>query len=93
MTAITRGRTLGASWAVRTEETMQPRVLFLTGLVLGTLVGLASLLAPFTLVPGLVVWAWLIRRRPRYFGVSGCLVGFGFMWLLLLGQATPALCE
>ena len=56
---------------------MRPRVLFLAGLVLGTLLGLAFLLAPVTLIPGLVVWAWLIGRRPRYLGASGALVGFG----------------
>ena len=67
---------------------MRPRVLFLAGLVLGTLLGLAFLLAPFTVIPGLVVWAWLISRRPRYLGASGALVGFGAMWLLLIGQAS-----
>jgi hypothetical protein len=72
----------------RTGEVMRPRVLFLAGLVLGTLLGLAFLLAPVTLIPGLVVWAWLIGRRPRYLGASGALVGFGVMWLLLIGQAS-----
>jgi hypothetical protein len=67
---------------------MRPRVLFLAGLVLGTLLGLAFVLAPFTVIPGLVVWAWLIRRRPRFLGAAGGLVGFGVMWLLLLGQAS-----
>lgn len=67
---------------------MRPRVLFLAGLVLGTLLGLAFLLAPVTLIPGLVVWAWLIGRQPRYLGASGALVVFGVMWLLLIGQAS-----
>jgi hypothetical protein len=67
---------------------MQPRTLLLAGLVLGVLLGLAFLLAPFTVIPGLVVWAWLIRRRPRYLGSAGGLVGFGALWLLLIGQAS-----
>jgi len=66
---------------------MRPRVLFLAGLVAGTLLGLAFLLAPVTFIPGLVVWAWLISRRPRYLGAAGALVGFGAIWLLLIGQA------
>jgi hypothetical protein len=68
-------------------DVMRPRVLFLAGLVLGTLLGLAFLLAPVTVIPGLVVWAWLIGRRPRYLGASGALVGSGAIWLLLIGQA------
>ena len=68
-------------------EGMQPQALFLAGLVLGTLLGLAFLLAPVTLIPGLAVWAWLIGRRPRFLGASGALVGFGATWLLVIGQA------
>jgi hypothetical protein len=72
----------------REVRLMQPRTVLLAGLVLGALLGLAFLLAPFTVIPGLVVWAWLIRRRPRYLGAAGGLVGFGAMWLLLIGQAS-----
>jgi len=67
---------------------MRPRVLFLAGLVLGALLGLVCLLAPVAVIPGLVVWAWLIGRQPRYFGASGALVGFGAVWLLLISQAS-----
>jgi hypothetical protein len=66
---------------------MRPRVLFLAGLVLGTLLGLAYLLAPVSFIPGLAVWAWLIGRRPRFLGLAGALVGFGVIWLLVIGQA------
>jgi hypothetical protein len=68
---------------------VRPRTLFLTGLVLGAVVGLAFLLAgPVTLAPGLVVWTWLIIRRPRFVGASGGFIGFGAAWLLLIGQVT-----
>ena len=68
---------------------MPPRTLFLVGLVLGAVLGLGFLLAgPLTLVPGLVVWTWVFARRPRFVAGSGGLIGFGFIWLLLLGQAT-----
>jgi len=68
-------------------EVMRPQALFLAGLVLGTLLGLAFLLAPVTFIPGFAVWAWLISRRPRFLGASGGLVGFGAIWLLVIGQA------
>jgi hypothetical protein len=68
---------------------MRPRTLFLAGLVLGAVVGLAFLLAgPVTLIPGIVVWTWVIVRRPRFVGASGGLIGFGAAWLLLIGQAS-----
>jgi hypothetical protein len=71
----------------RVGEVMRPQALFLAGLVLGTLLGLAFLLAPITFIPGLAVWAWLVGRRPRFLGASGALVGFGMVWLLVIGQA------
>jgi hypothetical protein len=68
---------------------VRPRTLFLTGLVLGAVVGFGFLLAgPVTLAPGLVVWAWLTIRRPRFVGAAGGFIGFGAAWLLLIGQAT-----
>jgi hypothetical protein len=68
---------------------VRPRTLFLAGLVLGAVVGSGFLLAgPVTLAPGLVVWTWVIVRRPRVVGASGGLVGFGAAWLALIGQAT-----
>jgi hypothetical protein len=67
---------------------MRPRVLFLAGLVLGALLGLAFVLAPFTFIPGLVVWTWVIARRPCFVGASGALIGFGVTWLLVIGQAS-----
>jgi len=66
---------------------MRPRTTLLAGLVLGGFLALAYLLAgPLTLFPGLVVWAWLLRRRPRVTAIAGGLVGFGAVWLLLLGR-------
>jgi hypothetical protein len=66
---------------------MRPRTLFLTGLVLGAFLGLAFLLAPVTLLPALFVWTWVIARRPRFVPASGALIGFGALWVLLIGQA------
>lgn len=67
---------------------MRSQTLFLAGLVLGALLGLAFLLAPATLLPGLFVWAWVIAKRPRFVTASGGLIGFGTAWLLLIGQAS-----
>lgn len=68
---------------------MRPQMLFLVAIVLGAFMGLATLIAgPLTLLPGLVVWAWLIARQPRFVSASGGLLGFAGAWLLLLGQAT-----
>lgn len=68
---------------------MRPQTLFLVGIVLGAFMGLATLVAgPLTLLPGLVVWAWLIARQPRFVSASGGLLGFAAAWLLLLGQAS-----
>jgi hypothetical protein len=70
---------------------MRPRTALLAGLVLGGFLALAYLLAgPLTLFPGLVVWAWLLRRRPRVVATAGGLIGFGAVWLLLLGRAALA---
>ncbi len=45
---------------------MRPQTLFLAGIVLGAFTGLALLVAgPLTLLPGLVVWVWVIAKRPR----------------------------
>ena len=67
---------------------MRPQTLFLAGLVLGALLGLAFLLAPVTLLPGLFVWAWVVAKRPHFVTSSGALIGFGVTWLLLIGQAS-----
>jgi hypothetical protein len=70
---------------------MRPRTTLLAGLVLGGFLALAYLLAgPLTLFPGLVVWAWLLRRRPRLVATAGGLIGFGAIWLLLIGRASWA---
>ena len=67
---------------------MQTRTLFLAGVVLGAGMGVALLVAgTLTLLPGLVVWAWLFVKRPRFVGASGGLLGFGAGWLLVFGQA------
>ncbi len=67
---------------------MRPRMLFFAGVVLGAVMGLAVLVAgTLTLLPGLVVWTWLIAKRPRFVTASGGLLGFGAGWLLLFGQA------
>ncbi len=67
---------------------MRTQRLFLLGLALGAVMGVAALIAgPLTVLPGVIVWSWLIVRRPRFVGASGGLVGFGVAWLLLLGQA------
>lgn len=70
---------------------MRPRTTLLAGLVLGGFLSLACLLAgPLTLFPGLVVWAWLLRRRPRGIAIAGGLIGFGAIWLVLIGRAAWA---
>jgi len=66
---------------------MRPRTTLLAGLVLGGFLALAYLLAgPLTLFPGLLVWAWLLRRRPRLVATAGSLIGFGAIWMLLIGR-------
>jgi hypothetical protein len=65
--------------------------MLLAGLVLGGFLALAYLLAGLlTVFPGLVVWAWLLRRRPRGVAIAGGLIGFGAIWLLLIGRAAWA---
>ena len=58
------------------------------GLAFGLVLGLAYLVVPLTLLPGLVVLGWLLSRFPRLAGLSGAFVGFGLMWLALIGQVT-----
>jgi hypothetical protein len=70
---------------------VRPRTTLLAGLVLGGSLALAYLLAgPLTLFPGLLVWAWLLRRRPRLIATAGGLIGFGAIWVLLIGRASWA---
>jgi hypothetical protein len=69
---------------------MLPRTPLVLGLVLGGLLGFAYLLHPITLFPGLLVWAWLINRRPRPLAISGGLVGFGAVWMVLVGRISWA---
>jgi hypothetical protein len=70
---------------------MRPRTTLLAGLLLGGFLALAYLLAgPLTLFPGLVVWAWLLRWRPRLAAMAGGLIGFGTIWLVLIGRAAWA---
>lgn len=67
---------------------MRTRTLFLAGVVLGAVMGVALLFAgTLTLLPGLVVWTWLAAKRPRFVGASGGLLGFGASWLLVFGRA------
>jgi len=68
---------------------MRPRMLFLVGLVLGAVTGLAFVLAGLgTGIPGLVIWTWVIAKRPRFASASGGLIGFGVAWLLVIAQST-----
>jgi hypothetical protein len=70
---------------------MRPSTTVLAGLVLGGLMSLAYLLAgPLTLFPGLLVWAWLLRQRPRLVATAGSLIGFGAVWMLLIGRISWA---
>lgn len=69
---------------------MRPRTVFTVGIGLGLLLGLAYLVAgPLTLLPGLVVVAWLLRRPPALAGLAGLagtILGFGTMWLVLVAR-------
>lgn len=68
---------------------MRPKTLFLVGLVLGAMAGLAFILAGLgTGIPGLVIWTWVIAKRPRFASASGGLIGFGVVWLLVIAQST-----
>ena len=69
---------------------MRPRTAWLVGLALGGLLGLAYMVVPLTLFPGLVVWAWLMTRPQRLPAMAGALTGFGALWLLLIGRASWA---
>jgi hypothetical protein len=71
---------------------MQPRTPWAVGLVLGGLLGFADLIYPLTLFPSLVVWWWLLTRRPRLPSIAGGLIGFGAAWMLLIGRVSWA-CE
>lgn len=69
-------------------QAIRAQTLFLVGVVLGAVMGLAMLLAgPAILFPGLIIWTWLIAKRPRFVGASAGFIGFGVAWLLLVGQA------
>jgi hypothetical protein len=70
---------------------MRPGTTLLAGLVLGGFLALGYLLGgPLTVLPGLLVWAWLLRRRPRVVAIAGGLVGFGAIWMLLIGRISWA---
>ena len=69
---------------------VRPRTPLLVGFVFGGLFGFAYLVAPLTLFPGLLVWAWLLRRCPRMPAIAGGLIGFGAIWLILLGRMSWA---
>jgi len=57
---------------------MRPRTALLVGLVFGGLLGLGCLtLGTLALFPGLVVWAWLLRQRPRLPAAAGGLIVSG----------------
>lgn len=65
---------------------MQPRTPFPVGLVLGGLLGFAYLLHPLMLFPSLLVWWWLLTRRPRLPSIAGGFIGFGAVWMLLVAR-------
>ena len=68
---------------------MRSRSDALAGLVVGGFLALAYLLAgPFTLIPGVVVWGWLLARHRSLPALASTCVGFGAAWFLLLGQAS-----
>ena len=70
---------------------MRPRAALLVGLVFGGLLSLGCLtLGTLALFPGLVALAWLLRQRPRLPAAAGGLIGFGAIWLLLIGRANWA---
>ena len=59
----------------------------LAGLVVGGLGALAYLLGgPFTLLLGLAAWAWLLARHGSLPVLAATLVGFGAVWVLLMGK-------
>ena len=60
----------------------------MSGVAGGAVTGFGFLLAgALTGVLGLVVWVWLVARRPRLVGASGGLIGLGGIVLLVIGQA------
>jgi hypothetical protein len=69
---------------------MLPRTPLALGLVLGGLLGFAYLLHPITLFPSLLVWVWLLNKRPRPLAIAGGLIGFGAVWIVLIGRASWA---
>jgi hypothetical protein len=69
---------------------MRPKTALLVGLLAGGLTSFAYLLFPLTLFPALGLWAWLLQRQPRRPAVAGGLIGFGTIWLVLIGRATWA---
>jgi len=63
----------------------------LAGLVVGGFLALAYLLAgPLTLIVGLAVWGWLLARRRSVPALATTLVGFGGVWVALIGEITWA---
>jgi hypothetical protein len=61
----------------------------LAGLVGGGFLALAYLLAgPLTLIPGVVVWGWLLARHRSLRALAATCVGFGAAWVLLIGRVT-----
>jgi hypothetical protein len=69
---------------------MQPRTPLAVGFALGGLLGFAYLIYPLTLFPGLLVWWWLMTRRPRWPAISGGLIGFGAAWIFTVGRVSWA---
>jgi hypothetical protein len=68
---------------------MRSRSDALAGLVVGGYLALAYLLAgPLTLIPGLLVWGWLLARHRSLPALAATCVGFGAAWILLLGQVS-----
>jgi len=65
---------------------MRPRTVFALGVVLGAILGFSYLAAgPLILVPGLVLVRWLLIRGHPLAGLAGSVLGFGAMWVVLIG--------
>jgi hypothetical protein len=68
---------------------MRSRSDVLAGLIVGGFLALAYLLAgPLTLIPGVVVWGWLLARHRSLPALAATCVGFGAVWVLLIGRVT-----
>jgi hypothetical protein len=88
LTRLAVTRMLGLAGEGTEVGQMQPRTLLVAGLVLGGLLGCAYLVDPLTLFPGLLVWWWLLTKRPRWPAIAGGLIGFGAAWMLLIGRVS-----